>query len=90
MVYNETPMKGLTVNLFKNRAFHVQVVDPIATPNTTPPAEPKPPMDLVKLTAVTKHLVTHAAMVGGSAYAGKKILDTACEIAIIAAKAKFK
>jgi hypothetical protein len=74
------------------RAFHVQVVNPLPTQDALPPPPPanKTPLDLVKLTALTKNLSRHAAVTVGGVYVGKKLIDTTSQIALIAAKAKFK
>jgi hypothetical protein len=78
--------------LRKSRAFHVQTVDPLPTQSYPPPPPPaaKQPMDLVKLTALTKHVSRHAAVTIGGAYAAKKFVDVAGEIALTIAKSKFK
>jgi hypothetical protein len=77
------------MNLLKNRAFHVQVVEPIPTPDATP-TQPRQPIDFAKIAVFTKHIARDAAVTGGALYGAKKVVDVLGEIAIIAAKAKFK
>jgi hypothetical protein len=82
-------MKGPVVKLFKNRAFHVQVVDPLPVPEAVP-TQPKPPIDFARLAVATKHVMQQAAVTGGALYGAKKAVDVLGEIAILAAKTKFK
>ena len=77
------------MNLFKNRAFHVQAVDPLDTKTLTYHA-PKPPVDLVKLSATAISTATEVAKVGGALYVLKKVVDAGAEIAVLTAKARLK
>jgi len=70
------------------KAFHVQAVEPL--PTEAPPQPPKPPVDWTKITVLTQDTIKQMAKLGVAAYGTKKVIDAATEIAVIAAKAKFK
>lgn len=71
------------------KAFHVQAVEPLLA-QEVPAPRPKPPIDFVKIAIITKNITQQLAITGGVLYGAKKVLDVAGEVAIIAAKAKFK
>ena len=71
------------------KAFHVQVVEPLPL-SDAPPAQPKPPIDFVKLAVITKNVTRNMAVTGGVLYGAKKLIDVTGEVALIVAKSKFK
>lgn len=72
------------------KAFHVQAVDALPTTTSTTDKPVRPPVDLVKLSAITISTATELVKIGGAMYVLKKIVDASTEIAVIAAKAKLR
>jgi hypothetical protein len=70
------------------RSIQVSVVK---TPSTNASEEvvAKPYQDPELMNTIAKDFVRNAAITIGAAFAAKKVLDTACQIAIIAAKSKL-
>lgn len=75
--------------MFKNRELKVQFVK---TPkqNANTEKEQRPNMTPGQITRLVQQNVQSAAFILGVCYAGKKALDTASEIALLAARANFK
>ena len=71
-----------------NRSLKVSIQKDPAKPAAIN-AEPNPYLDPETMIPIAKGLVLDGAKLAGSLYAGAKILNTVCEIAKIAAKAKF-
>ena len=74
--------------MLKNRAFQVQMVrtgneDPHNTPTETRSMDPE------LISQLVQDHVYQTTVVVGTAVIATKVLSTLCEIAIIAAKAKF-
>ena len=57
--------------------------------NVADNAKPNPYLDPETMIPMVKDLTLDAAKLAGALYAGAKILNTACRIAEIAARAKF-
>lgn len=76
--------------MFKRQAFHVQTVDRLPTNTVTADQVVKVPVDWTKLSAIAISTATELVKVGGSLYVLKKVADAGAEIAVLAAKAKFK
>lgn len=73
-----------------NRQLTVGVTKTPRAKNTdAADATPNPYLDPETMLPIVKGLVMDGAKLGGALYAGAKILNTACKIAEIAAKAKF-
>ena len=78
--------------MLKNRALQIRVVKKSDSPaaddtNPTPVVDADTLNDILQV--VTYHAVPVAKAVAG-AYVARKLLNTACEIAVIAATAKLK
>lgn len=85
MAYSETTTERTTA-MFKNRAVQVKMVN---TKKQDAAEKTEPTFDFEKIAKIVKEnakpvIVTIAAVV-----AANKVLDTACDIAVIAAEAKF-
>lgn len=75
--------------MFKNYAIRPQFVR--TNPKTTASdKEPRTPMTPIELNALVNVNVKNAAILIGAGYGLKKVLDTASEIALIAARTNFK
>lgn len=74
---------------FNRHALQVQMVrNPRrgnTTENNTTDKETRPVIDLEKINEIAKEQVTHVAIVGFGLYAAKKVLDTACDVAVVLA-----
>lgn len=87
MAYSETPTtKGYA--MFNNRALQVKMVK-TANPEDTTENVVRPYQDPELMNAIAKDLIKNATITIGTAVGGYKVLTTICEIAKIAAKAKF-
>jgi hypothetical protein len=71
-----------------NRELKVSVVKPNKS-NAPEASEPNPYMDPETVNAVAKDFIRNTVLTLGAAFAAKRVLDTVCEIAIIAAKSKL-
>jgi hypothetical protein len=75
------------MNIFKNRAVQVSLVKTDNADDPTPDVETVNPQEIAQI-ATDFTIKTIGAL--GVVIAANRILSTACEIAVIAAKAKFK
>ena len=75
--------------MFSRKALELRFVKKNAA-NQTVVELPQPKRPLTEYITIGKDVVKTVAVTGGTLYAGKKLLDTAAEIALIAAKAKLK
>lgn len=75
--------------MFKNHAFQVQMVKKNGKKNQTETDEALH-VDPELINTIVKDQVQNAALAVGSVVLASKLLNTVSEIAIIAAKAKFK
>jgi len=75
------------MNVFKNRAFQVKLVKTDEADTPIPEVETMDPEQIAQI-ATEFTIKTIGAL--GAVIAANRILSTACEIAVIAAKAKFK
>lgn len=73
--------------MFNNRALSIQIVRKPAASNPEP-AQHKC-VDIDEITQIAMYHAEHAAKIIGALYVGHKLLNTACEIAVIAAKSKL-
>ncbi len=74
--------------MFNNRALQVKMVK-TANPEDTTETIVRPYQDPELMNTIAKDLIKNTTITVGSAIAGYKVLTTICEIAKIAAKAKF-
>lgn len=73
-----------------NRAVQVSVVKKTSDKNAVDATDVVPRVDPDKIHQIMKDYTTHVAVTVGAVVVGNRILKTACDIAIIAAKAKLK
>lgn len=77
--------------MFGNRSLQVSVVKTpkpgTAAPDETPEKEG---IDVDKVSNLVITHTNHLAKLAGTAYVAKRVVDAACEIAVIIAKAKIK
>jgi hypothetical protein len=76
--------------VFKNRAFQVKMVRDDTAPNAVQEAVECTHFDPKEIAAITSIFVERTITAVFTAYAGKKVLDTICKIAVISAKAKIR
>lgn len=89
MAYNETPTERF-IAVLKNRHFQIRYVKDKSKPKETlPDIADISQIDPEKYLPALRELSVDAAKLGFAIYAAKKVLDTACDIAIIAAQAKL-
>ena len=76
--------------MFGNRAVQVSVVKKAPASDTTDINNVVPSVDPNQINNLLKDYTTHVAVTVGTVIVGNRLLKTACDIAIIAAKAKLK
>ena len=88
MAYNETPYRK-AIDMFKNYALKTSVIKTDRPSKNAAEVVPNPYLDPETMIPMAKDLVLDGAKLAAALYAGAKVLNTACKIAEIAAKAKF-
>lgn len=73
-----------------NRALQVQVVKKSNDKNAVDVVDAAPLVDPEQIVKIAKDYTTHVAITVGAVIVGNRLLKTACEIAIIAAKAHIR
>lgn len=75
------------MNIFKNRAIQVSLVKKEGADIPTPEVETVSPQEIAE---IATDFTIKAIGALGAVIAANRILSTACDIAVIAARAKFK
>ena len=87
MAYNETSTQGEA--MFKNKAIQVQLVNTKKQTEETPVVETLT-VDPEQIAQIATEYTVKAVAAVGAVVAANRVLKTACEIAVVFAKAKFK
>lgn len=70
--------------MFNNRALSISLVKKSPDTNPDNPTQPAG-TDYDEIAQIVMYHANHAAKIVGTLYVGRKLLNTACEIAVIAA-----